>query len=140
NTPEKENSWLIPPQPNLPPPHPRIALASWLTDARQGAGSLLARVIVNRLWQHHIGRGLVATPNDFGVQGEPPTHPELLDFLAGELIREGWKLKHLHKLIMTSATYMQAGEAPAAHLQTDPHNRLCWRHPARRLEGEAIRD
>jgi hypothetical protein len=141
NTPQQEKNWLIaPPLLKLPPTHPRIALASWLTDVRQGAGPLLGRVIVNRLWQHHLGRGLVATPNDFGVQGEPPTHPELLDFLAGELIHEGWKLKHIHKLIMTSAVYMQAGDALAANLQADPQNRLWWRHPTRRLEGEAIRD
>src|SRR6185503_5046967 len=69
---------------------PRVALAGWATDTQQGAGHLLARVIVNRLWQHHMGRGLVATPNDFGAQGEAPTHPELLDHLAGELIRNGW--------------------------------------------------
>src|SRR5262249_29701450 len=141
NTPQQEKNWLVPPPHlNLPPTHPRIALASWLTDVREGAGHLVARVMVNRLWQHHMGRGLVATPNDFGVQGEPPTHPELLDFLAGELIREGWKLKHIHKLIMTSATYVQGSEAPATNLQADPQNRLWWRHPTRRLEGEAIRD
>ena len=84
---------------------PRVALANWITDTEHGAGNLLARVIVNRLWQHHFGRGIVGTPNDFGAQGDPPTHPELLDYLAGELIRGGWKLKPLHKLIMTSAVY-----------------------------------
>jgi hypothetical protein len=141
NTPQQEKNWLVaPPELNLPPIHPRIAMASWLTDVRQGAGGLLARVIVNRLWQHHMGRGLVATANDFGVQGEPPTHPELLDWLAMELIRDGWKLKPIHKLIMTSAVYMQNTDAPAASLQADPQNRLWWRHPTRRLEAEAIRD
>ena len=88
----------------------RIALANWITDVDHGAGHLLARVIVNRLWQHHLGDGIVGTPNDFGIQGEPPTHPELLDYLARELINNGWKLKPIHKLIMTSAVYMQAGE------------------------------
>src|SRR5262249_39058157 len=119
---------------------PRVGLANWITDAEHGAGHLLARVIVNRLWQHHMGRGIVGTPNDFGVQGEPPTHPELLDFLAGALIRGGWKLKPIHKLIMTSAVYMQGGETNDAALKSDPQNKLWWRRPARRLEAEAIRD
>src|SRR5213078_5266087 len=87
---------------------PRVALANWITDTEQGAGHLLARVIVNRLWQHHFGRGLVATPNDFGAQGARPTHPELLDWLAGELIRGGWKLKPIHRLLMTSAVYTES--------------------------------
>lgn len=121
-------------------PGPRVALAEWITDADAGAGPLLARVIVNRLWQHHLGRGLVATPNDFGVQGEPPTHPELLDWLAADFIHGGWKLKRLHKLILTSAVYQESGELTAAGTKSDPQNRLCWRHPARRLEAEAIRD
>ena len=83
-----------------------------MTDDKGGAGHLLARVIVNRLWQHHFGKGLVRTPNDFGAQGEPPTHPELLDYLAGELIKGGWKLKPIHKLIMTSAAYQQGERTP----------------------------
>ncbi|HTI49921.1 MAG TPA: PSD1 and planctomycete cytochrome C domain-containing protein [Planctomycetaceae bacterium] len=86
----------------------RRALAEWMTDVDSGAGALLARVIVNRLWQHHLGRGIVSTPNDFGTRGATPTHPELLDWLAGELIRRGWKLKDMHRLIMTSAVYMQS--------------------------------
>ena len=121
-------------------PSPRVGLAQWLTDAEQGAGHLLARVIVNRLWQHHLGRGIVGTTNDFGVQGEPPTHPELLDFLARELIRNGWKLKPIHKVIMTSAVYMQAGDINETCAQADPLNRLWWRRPAQRLEAEAVRD
>jgi hypothetical protein len=141
HTPKQEKNWTLPPpELDLPPIHPRVALGSWMTDVRQGAGSLLARVIVNRLWQHHMGRGLVATPNDFGRQGDPPTHPELLDWLADELVRGGWKLKPIHKLIMTSATYRQGSTAPAATLQADPQNRLWSRRPARRLEAEAIRD
>ena len=111
-----------------------------MTDADAGAGRLLARVIVNRLWQHHMGRGIVATPSDFGVRGETPTHPELLDFLAGELIRNGWKLKPLHKLITTSAVYQQSSAADDAKIKADAGNALCWRHPAKRLEAEAIRD
>ncbi len=123
-----------------PSSDPRVALANWLTDDKNGAGHLLARVIVNRLWQHHMGHGIVGTPNDFGVQGDAPTHPELLDYLATELIKNGWKLKPIHKLIMTSAVYTQSNEVNAANLKADPQNRLWWRHPTRRLEAEAIRD
>ncbi len=118
----------------------RIALAEWLTDTEHGAGHLLARVIVNRLWQHHFGRGIVATPNDFGTRGERPSHPELLDWLAGELIRGGWRLKPIHKLIMTSAVYMQAGGASESGAKHDPENLLWWRRESRRLEAEAVRD
>ncbi|HKI31637.1 MAG TPA: PSD1 and planctomycete cytochrome C domain-containing protein [Gemmataceae bacterium] len=121
-------------------PAPRVALGDWITDAEQGAGRLLARVIVNRLWQHHFGRGLVATPNDFGAQGARPSHPELLDWLAGELIRGSWKLKPIHRLIMTSAAYTQAGNPDDAALKADPNNHLLWRYPTRRLEAEAVRD
>ena len=126
----------------LPKPEadPRVALGDWLTDAQHGAGSLLARVMVNRVWQHHFGRGLVATPNDFGVQGKPPTHPELLDWLAGEFVRGGWQLKPLHQLIMASAVYQQGAELKPANLKADPENKLWWHRPARRLEAEAIRD
>src|SRR5437879_7951528 len=119
---------------------PRVALANWLTDTEHGAGRLLARVIVNRLWQHHLGRGIVGTPSDFGVQGERPSHPELLDWLATELIRGGWRLKPLHKLIMMSAVYRQGGEFDEAKFKLDPENKLCWRHAPRRLEAEVIRD
>lgn len=119
---------------------PRVALGAWMTDAKHGAGHLLARVIVNRLWLHHFGQGIVRTPNDFGVQGEPPTHPELLDYLASELIKGGWKLRPIHKLMVTSAAYFQGGEPTDAGLKTDPANRLWWRVPARRIEAEAIRD
>jgi hypothetical protein len=141
-----EKRWLasspLPPgkEPGVKGVDPRVALANWLTDTEHGAGHLLARVIVNRLWQHHLGRGLVATPNDFGAQGDAPTHPELLDYLAGELVRGGWKLKPIHKLIMTSAVYMQSGATDAQRLKVDPQNKLCWRRPTRRLEAEAIRD
>ena len=89
------------------PSDPRVALAQWLTDPVHGGGSLVARVLVNRIWKHHFGRGLVASPNDFGAKGELPTHPELLDYLANELIRNGWQLKPLHRLVMNSATYQQ---------------------------------
>jgi len=119
---------------------PRVALAHWLTDERQGAGHLAARVIVNRLWQHHLGRGIVATPSDFGRQGARPTHPELLDFLAAKLIRGEWKLKTIHKLIMMSAIYRQSGEDNPAAAKQDPDNQLWWRRGALRLEAEIIRD
>jgi len=118
----------------------RAALADWMTDTERGAGHLLARVIVNRIWQHHLGRGIVSTPSDFGVRGERPTHPELLDFLASELIRNGWKLKPIHKLIMTSAVYQTASSPDDVSLKADRDNTLFWRRPVRRLEAEAIRD
>ncbi len=118
----------------------RRAFAAWLTDVDQGAGQLLARVIVNRLWQHHMGRGIVATPSDFGTRGERPSHPELLDYLAGELIKNGWRLKPIHKLIMTSAVYQESTGVDEARAKLDRDNKLYWRHPARRLEAEVIRD
>jgi hypothetical protein len=118
-------------------------LALWLA---RDDHPLTARVIVNRLWQHHFGRGIVATPNDFGAMGELPSHPELLDWLAVELVENDWSLKHIHRLMVTSATYCQASridaDSPqAAHaLRTDGENRWLWRAHRRRLEGEAIRD
>jgi hypothetical protein len=115
----------------------RAALAQWLTRADH---PLTARVIVNRLWQHHFGRGLVATPSDFGLRGEPPTHPELLDWLATELTAHGWSLKHLHRLMLTSATYRQSCQAAPAALAKDPGNRLFSRMNRLRLEGEVVRD
>ena len=118
----------------------RVALADWLTDVDDGAGALLARVIVNRLWQHHFGRGLVTTSSDFGARGEPPTHPELLEFLARELIENDWKLKSLHKLLMTSSTYLQAGGFSKLGRLKDPANLLLWRKEPRRLEAEVFRD
>ncbi len=118
----------------------RRSLANWITDTEHGPGHLLARVIVNRLWQHHFGRGIVATPNDFGTQGERPTHPELLDALAAELIRNGWKLKPIHKLLLTSAAWMQTSERSPESEKVDPENRFCWRFSPRRVEAEIIRD
>jgi hypothetical protein len=118
----------------------RASLANWITDPQHGAGHLAARVIVNRLWQHHFGRGIVATPNDFGAQGEKPTHPELLDWLATDLIHNGWRLKRLHKLIMTSAVYTQSDEFDEQRAAVDRENQYLWRRAPRRLEAEAIRD
>ncbi len=97
-------------------------------------------MIVNRLWQHHFGRGIVATPSDFGNQGEKPTHPELLDWLAKELIDSGWKLKHIHKLMMTSAAYMESSAGDKQKAAVDVDDKLLWRFAPRRLEAEAIRD
>jgi hypothetical protein len=118
----------------------RRALANWLTDTESGAGALLARVAVNRLWQHHFGQGIVATPNDFGRNGAPPTHPELLDWLASELVRHNWQLKPIHQLLMTSETYQQTTAPDPAAQAADPSNELFARRVPRRLEGEAIRD
>ena len=103
-------------------------------------GTCSARVIVNRLWAEHFGRGLVHTVSDFGIRGEPPTHPELLDFLATELIRNGWKLKPIHKLIVTSDAYKQSSTRDEAKAKLDPENKLVWRQPVRRLQAEVIRD
>jgi cytochrome c553 len=118
----------------------RRSLANWITDTKDGAGELLARVIVNRVWQHHLGRGIVNTPNDFGLQGTPPTHPELLDYLARDLIDNGWKLKRLHKQILLSSVYMQASEFDEARAKLDESNAYYWRFSPRRLEAEVIRD
>ncbi|MDX1925130.1 MAG: PSD1 and planctomycete cytochrome C domain-containing protein [Pirellulaceae bacterium] len=120
----------------------RSALARWITDAEQGAGHLAARVMANRIWQHHFGRGLVATPNDFGSAGELPTHPELLDYLASQMIAGNWHLKRIHKLIMTSGVYMQSSTLTPddPRLVVDRENQLYWRRVPQRLEAEAIRD
>ena len=118
----------------------RASFANWMTDAKEGAGQLVARVIVNRIWHHHFGQGIVATPNDFGFPGDRPTHPKLLDWLADDLIRNGWKLKRLHKLILTSAVFMQSSQFDEARAKIDPENNFLWRRTPRRLEAEAIRD
>jgi hypothetical protein len=123
-----------------PVAHPRRALADAITNVNSGAGPLAARVIVNRLWHHHFGRGITATPNDLGTQGEAPTHPELLEWLAGRLVEGGWGLKQIHRLIVTSATYRQAGKVQEAKRAKDPDNKLLWCRTPVRLEGESIRD
>jgi hypothetical protein len=119
----------------------RAALARVLTDP---ANPLTARVMVNRIWQHHFGRGLVGTPSDFGLKGEAPTHPELLDWLAQEFVRSGWSVKHMHRLILQSAVYATASTRPpaeAARTRTvDPANQWLGHFPRTRLEGETIRD
>jgi Protein of unknown function (DUF1553)/Protein of unknown function (DUF1549) len=115
----------------------RAALASWLTSPDN---PLPARVMVNRLWQHHFGRGIVATANDFGVRGEAPTHPELLDWLAADFVKSGWDIKHVHRLMLLSNTYQQATQISAAAKEKDPQNQLLSRMNRLRLEGEIIRD
>jgi len=137
---ENTDRWKIEPPAGSKLSYRRTALANWMTDTEQGAGQLLARVMVNRLWQQHFGTGIVSTPNDFGVQGSKPTHPELLDWLASELIRSGWRLKPMHKLLMTSSVYMQSSQYDAADAKLDPENTLLWRFEPRRLEAEVIRD
>lgn len=115
----------------------RLALARWMTDP---ANPLLSRVAVNRIWQHHFGRGLVPSSNDFGRLGEPPTNPELLDMLASTFIKSGWSMKSMHKLVMTSAAYQQSSVNSAEGTARDPENKLLWRYPMRRLTAEELRD
>jgi len=115
----------------------RTAFARWVTSPEN---PLFARVMVNRIWQHHFGTGLVATPDNLGRSGGKPTHPELLDWLAAEFVRGGWSLKKMHRLIMNSAVYQQSSEFRQEASTEDPGNRLLWAFPRRRLEGELIRD
>jgi hypothetical protein len=115
----------------------RLALARWITDANN---PLFARVIVNRLWQYHFGVGLVETASDFGFNGARPSHPELLDFLAGEMIRRGWSMKAMHRLIVLSAVYRQSSRRRNDAMKIDADNRLLWRKTPVRLEAEAVRD
>jgi hypothetical protein len=126
----------------LPPlpagvPANRLGLARWLVDP---ANPLTARVIVNRSWQHHFGVGLVKTTEDFGVRGEVPSHPELLDWLATEFVRTGWDVKAMHRLIVTSATYRQSSPADPELVKRDPENRLLAHGPRFRLPAEVVRD
>ena len=118
----------------------RRTFANWLTDVNDGGGALLARVIVNRLWHHHFGTGIVSTTTDFGKTGNPPSQPELLDWLAGELIRNGWRLKPLHQMILASTAWQQGAARDAAKEAADPANALFMRRAPQRLEAEAIRD
>src|SRR5262249_54988543 len=133
---------LVATQPTFPSPGPytslrRLTLAKWIA---RPDNPLTARVLVNRVWQFHFGEGLVRTPSDFGVKGEAPTHPELLDWLADWFVREGWSIKKLHRLIVASNTYRMSKRWDPAYGAQDPENRLLWRVPYRRLEVEAIRD
>ncbi len=123
----------------LPPGAPvnRLTFARWLVDRRS---PVAARVIANRVWQGYFGTGLVGTPEDFGTQGEAPSHPELLDFLAVELMDHGWSLKHLHRLIVSSATYRQSSKVTPELYARDPYNRLLARGPRFRADAEVVRD
>jgi hypothetical protein len=118
-------------------PRNRLGLARWITDPQN---PLTARVVVNRLWQQFFGLGLVKSPDNFGVQSEPPSHPELLDWLAMELIQSGWDLQHIQRLIVSSHTYQQKSEASPELYHLDPENRLLARGPRQRLPAEAVRD
>src|SRR5262249_41382291 len=115
----------------------RRALASWLSRSEN---PLPARVMANRLWQWHFGRGLVGSPNDFGAMGEKPTHPELLNWLASELRAGGGSVKHLRRLLVPSSPYRQSSRFDPSVAAVDAEARLLWRFPPRRLEGEAVRD
>src|SRR5439155_18838981 len=116
----------------------RLALAEWLASQQN---PLTARVIVNRIWHHHFGRGIVATLDNFGKMGEPPTHPELLDYLAAEFMNRGWSIKQTHRLIMTSEAYQMASAfEDAADRERDPQNQYLWRFRAQRLDAEIVRD
>ncbi len=131
-------------EPTIPKPEPgarssgrRSGLADWIASP---GNPLTARVMANRIWQYHFGRGIVPTPNDFGKLGEAPTHPELLDWLASELVAGGWTMKRMHQLIMTSNTYRMSAQANDRALRIDPANTLYWRHNMRRLSAEEVRD
>lgn len=129
-----------PPAESAKTSHRRATLARWITDTERGAGALAARVAVNRVWQHHFGKGIVGTPSDFGLQGDEPTHPDLLEWLAADFVAHGWKVKRLHQQIMTSSVYLQHGQFDEERATLDRENRLLWHRPARRLDAEPIRD
>jgi hypothetical protein len=115
----------------------RLELARWLTAPDN---PLTARVMVNRIWQHHFGKGLVATPSNFGLSGRPPSHPELLDWLAGRFVESGWSIKAMHRLIVLSQTYRLASVSDESNAARDPANDGYWHFERRRLDAEAIRD
>ncbi|RLS54940.1 MAG: DUF1553 domain-containing protein [Planctomycetota bacterium] len=133
------------PEPNVVPENdPHVTTSgrrlAWAKHLAGGQHPLVARVLVNRVWMHHFGRGIVATPGDFGRLGEPPSHPELLNWLASELVSSGWSLKHLQRAIVTSTAYRQSSKQRPELVALDPDNRLLGRMSVRRLEAEAIRD
>src|SRR5690606_9312132 len=115
----------------------RLAFARWVAD---GANPLTARVAMNHVWLRHFGRGIVATPADFGRNGARPSHPELLDWLAAEFVERGWSMKAMHRLIVTSAAYRMDSMPDEANLSIDPDNHYLWRMPSRRMEAELVRD
>jgi hypothetical protein len=134
---------LNPPAPEIAPPAGlqstgrRTALANWIADP---ANPLTARVIVNRIWQHHFGKGIVSSPSDFGIMGGRPSHPELLDWLAAEFVKSGWSMKHMHRLIVTSNAYRQSSAFRADVAAIDSSDKYLWRYPRQRLDAEVIRD
>jgi hypothetical protein len=115
----------------------RTALAQWVADPKN---PLVPRVMVNRIWHYHFGRGIVATPGDFGRMGAHPSHPELLDYLTSNFIESGWSIKKLHRMILLSNTYQQSSEFNAKSAEADADDTLLWRWPRRRMEAEAVRD
>ena len=127
---------ILPPLPAGEPAN-RLTLARWLVSPEN---PLTARVAMNRVWEQYFGHGLVETVEDFGTQGERPTHPELLDWLATEFVRQGWSLKAMHRLIVTSATYRQSSRATPELIERDPYNRLLARGPRFRVPAETVRD
>ena len=136
-------SVLSPPKPEIKTPKNgrstgrRLALAKWITSPDN---PLTARVMVNRIWQYHFGNGIVRSSNDFGFQGEKPSHPQLLDYLAKTFVEKGWRMKELHRLIMNSQTYKQSNQMNADAYAKDPLNKLLWRFEMRRLTAEEVRD
>jgi len=131
-------AFVVPDAPNVKPDHSgRLELAQWLTSS---SNPLTPRVIVNRVWQYLFGQGIVTTVDNFGLTGDRPFHPELLDFLASQFIRDGWSIKKLVKTIVLSRAYRLSSEATQSYKETDPANRMVWRHSPRRLEAEEIRD
>ena len=129
-----------PPFPGASSTGRRLALAKWLTRPGTRPAALLARVLANRIWQHHFGTGLAATSENLGYTGSPPTHPELLELLSAELVRSGWSAKALHRLILSSSVFRQSSSRSPQASERDPDNRLLARFPFRRLDAEAIRD
>jgi hypothetical protein len=115
----------------------RLHLANWIADAKN---PLTARVMVNRIWHYHFGKGIVPTPSNFGTMGQPPTHPELLDWLATEFVEKKWSVKAMHRLIMLSRTYQQSSRDDAANAKIDVNNEYLWCFDRRRLDAESIRD
>ncbi|MBM3724429.1 MAG: DUF1553 domain-containing protein [Acidobacteria bacterium] len=133
---DPSNASIVPP-PAAGKTGRRTALARWLTDP---SNPLVARVMANRVWHYHFGRGIAGTPSDFGLMGERPTHPELLDYLASRLVENGWSVKKLHREIMLSAPYQQSSQHRAEAARIDPSNKLLWHYNRRRIEGESLRD
>jgi len=126
-----------PPPPTAKTSWRRTAFANWIASKEN---PLTARVMVNRIWQHHFGEGIVPTPSNFGKTGLPPSHPELLDWLATEFAQNGWSVKHMHRLMLNSRAYQMASNDIEANLKTDLSNRYFWRMPRQRLEAEILRD